>query len=700
MAHARSLHGLSLSLLASALVVGACQCNDNLNLVPGGVQGRVCDPDTGIGLDNAALKLMGGAVTRESISDQGGNYIFERVPPGRGYTLTATLGDVVRELQLEVEPGQTAMPEDTACRGNPGDPTKGTLEGQICNRHTGTLITNGEVILALPDGELMITQTNDEGRFLLTGIPQGEHVVTIRGEGYQRSFLVTIEGGGTFTLDLAEDCEAPSAVEGSIVGSFCNPATLDNLIGADVVVTSQATQETWSDITDTAGEFLVTGLPPGAYRVEVNHAEYSYTEPLVEVEAGGVEVVLDPTSECGDRPQFGRIEGQICDIDVGGRFLGNVDLIEGISTVIRSTVSDSDGRFAFNAIQPGTYTVRAWRDGYERVFAGVVVEPFETAFLQESDCPTAEDVCTPHVNDPMVTQDGRILLVVDRSGSMGESEVGSGQQKWQGMKNALVNVTGALDSTVEFGLMLFPNDDQCGGGSLRVTLGAGRAGQIETALNNAYPSGGTPTADTLQVTHDVLTPYLTDGRPLAVLLATDGGPNCETGQIVSQRSPTCRCTNIEEQGDCLLHNCLDIETDSDGPITEIGRIKDLGISTFVVGISGVENFADVLNSMATVGGTALPGATKYYEADNEAQLQAALEAITQRVLSCRVNVGASLDTADSINVRIGDLVVTRDTARQNGWDITTPGVVELFGAPCDVASASTTPVTVETCVSP
>ncbi|MCC7108688.1 MAG: hypothetical protein IT382_05335 [Deltaproteobacteria bacterium] len=108
----------------------------------------------------------------------------------------------------------------------------------------------------------------------------------------------------------------------------------------------------------------------------------------------------------------------------------------------------------------------------------------------------------------------------------------------------------------------------------------------------------------------------------------------------------------------------------------------------------------MLNSMATVGGTALPGATKYYEADNEAQLQAALEAITQRVLSCRVNVGASLDTADSINVRIGDLVVTRDTARQNGWDVTTPGVVELFGAPCDVASASTTPVTVETCVSP
>lgn len=700
MMHSPSLRAPLLTLLFAGLGLGACQCGDSLNLLPGGVEGRVCDPDTGIGLDGAAMVLEGGAISRESVSNQSGEYVFERVPAGRGYTLTATLGDVVRELSFDVSPGQTAIPEDTACRDNPGDPTKGTLEGQICNRHTGELITAGEVILALPDGELMITQTNDEGRFLLTGIPQGEHVVTIRGEGYQRSFLVEITGGGTSTLDLADGCEVPSALEGSIVGSFCNPATLDNLIGANVVVTSADTQETWSDITDTAGEFLVTGLPPGAYRVEVNHADYSYTEPLVEVEAGGVEVVLDPTSECGDRPQFGRIEGQICDIDAGGRFIGNVDLIQGISTVVRSTVSDSDGRFAFNAIQPGTYTVRAYRDGYERVFAGVVVEPFATAFLQESDCPTPEDVCTPHVNDPMVTQDGRILLVVDRSGSMGENEVGTGQQKWQGMKNALVSVTSALDSTVEFGLMLFPNNDECGGGSLRVTLGAGRAGQIENALNNAYPSGGTPTASTLQVTHDVITPYLTDGRPLAVLLATDGGPNCETGQIVSQRSPTCRCTNIEEQGNCLLHNCLDIETDNDGPVTEIGRIKDLGISTFVVGISGVENFADVLNSMATVGGTALPGATKYYEASNEAQLQAALEAITQRVLSCRVNVGADLDSADSINVRIGDLVVTRDTARQNGWDITTPGVIELFGAPCDVASASTTPVTVETCVSP
>ncbi|MCC7071523.1 MAG: carboxypeptidase regulatory-like domain-containing protein [Deltaproteobacteria bacterium] len=686
-------------MLASALVVGACQCNDNLNLVPGGVQGRVCDPDTGIGLDNAALKLMGGAVTRESISDQGGNYIFERVPPGRGYTLTATLGDVVRELQLEVEPGQTAMPEDTACRGNPGDPTKGTLEGQICNRHTGTLITNGEVILALPDGELMITQTNDEGRFLLTGIPQGEHVVTIRGEGYQRSFLVTIEGGGTFTLDLAEDCEAPSAVEGSIVGSFCNPATLDNLIGADVLVSAEDSGETWSDLTDTAGEFLVSGLPAGLYTVEVSHADYNFTESHVPVSAGAVEVVLDPTSECGDRPQYGRIEGQICDLEAGGRFVGDVDLIQGV-TVIESTVSDSDGRFAFNAIQPGIYSVRAHVGSYERIFTGVVVEPFATAFLQESDCPGPEDVCTPHENDPMMSSDGRILLVVDRSGSMGEDEVGSGQQKWQGMKNALINVTSALDATVEFGLMLFPNNDECGGGSLRVTLGANKASAIQTALNGAYPSGGTPTASTLQVTNEVVAPYLGDGRPLAVLLATDGGPNCETGQIVSSRSPTCRCTNIEEQGNCLLHNCLDIETDNDGPITEIGHIKDLGISTFVVGISGVENFADVLNSMATVGGTALPGATKYYEANNEAQLQQALEAITQRVLSCRINVGADLDSADSINVRIGDMVVTRDSARQNGWDIVSPGVIELFGAPCDIASSSTTRVTVETCMSP
>lgn len=699
MAHPRSHHGLSLSLLASALVIGACQCNDNLNLVPGAVQGRVCDPATGNGLDGAALKLQGGAVTRESVSDQTGNYIFERVPPGRGYTLTATLGDVVRELQLEVDPGQTAMPTDTACRDNPGDPTKGNLEGQICNRHTGSLITDGEVILALPDGELMITQTNDEGRFLLTGIPQGEHVVTIRGEGFQRSFLVTIEGGGTFTLDLAEDCETPSATDGSIVGSFCNPATLDNLIGADVLVSAEDTGETWSDLTDTAGEFLVAGLPPGEYTVEVSHADYSFTEFDVEVTAGAVEVVIDSNSECGERPQFGRIEGQICDLDAGGRFVGDVDLIQGV-TVVESTVSDSDGRFAFNAIEPGTYSVRAHRDGYERIFTGVVVEPFATAFLQESDCPGPEDVCTPHVNDPMVASDGRILLVVDRSGSMGENEVGSGQQKWQGMKNALVNVTSALDATVEFGLMLFPQDDECGGGSLRVTLGPNKASAIQTALNGAYPSGGTPTAATLQVTNEVLAPYLGDGRPLAVLLATDGGPNCETGGIVSQRSSGCRCTNPAEEGNCLLHNCLDIETDNDGPITEIGRIKDLGISTFVVGISGVENFADVLNSMATVGGTALPGATKYYEANNEAQLQLALEAITQRVLSCRVSVGAELEAADAVNVRIGDMVVTRDTARQNGWDIVSPGVIELFGAPCDIASAATTPVTVETCVSP
>jgi hypothetical protein len=687
-----------LCLLAVAVALAGCQCDDDLAFVPGNLRGQVCHPESGQGLPGAAVTIEGPGGSRRSVADQQGGYAFSRVPVGT-YMLTAVLGSVTRSFEVVVKSQETAVLNDTACRPPAIDPDAGDLEGQICNRHTGRLITDSEVILETSNGELLITRTDQNGNFLLPGVPQGEHVVTIRGEGFQRAFLVEIRPGQVTTLDLADGCTPPSASEGGIVGRFCNPATSGNLVGARVVVSPlDAAGETAEDITDTDGQFLVNGLPPGLYRVDVTHNDFSFTETQVEVEAGQFATVTDPSS-CGDRPDFGRIEGEICDDQAGGQFVGTIDLISGVS-VVRTTNSDSQGRFQLNAIEPGTYTVRASRQGYTRTFPGIVVEPFRTAFIQEFNCPQPQDVCSEIVNDPSVTSDGRILLVVDKSGSMNERDQ-SGQTKWPIMRNALINITQALNATVEFGLMLFPQDDQCGAGSLRVAVGANKADQIRNILNNTSPAGGTPTQATMALARQVVQPLAADGRPIAVVLATDGAPNCSSGRIETQRSGICRCTNAGDQGNCPLSSCLDVETDGAGPITEIGRIRDLGIRTFVIGVPGVEGFEDVLNGMAVAGGTDRPSATKFYPANNQAELQASLDAITRRVLACRVDVGSSLADTSSIQVRVGDQVLTRDASRTNGWDVTGASSIELFGSACELASAAgAQPVVVQTCYPP
>jgi hypothetical protein len=702
--------GLSLGLLlgplfGAALAGPGCSCGDPLDGLPGEVRGRVCHPDTGVGLAGAALSLIGRS-ERQSIADLNGGYILPRVPPG-AYLLRATLGEVVRELEVRVAPQEVALLEDTACRGEPRPGDVGDLEGQICNRHTGQLVAEGQVSLILPNDELMITSTDADGRFALRAVPEGEHIVSIDAPGFSRAFLVRIVEGQTFRLDLAERCDPVSASEGGIVGSFCDPEHGGSLIGAEVVVRPAdpaAGGETVRDLTDVQGEFEVNGLAPGLYRVDVTSGTFSLTEPQVLVRAGELAVVTDP-SACGSRPQYGRIEGQICDEAAGGRFQGRVELFAAAAPTapVATTDSDAEGRFQLNALEPGTYHVRAFypagdpRGVYERVFTGVVVQPFRTTFLQESNCPAPADVCSELVNNPQLTADGRILLVVDRSGSMDSPDL-SGVRRWDTMRAALRNVTQSLTSTVEFGLMLYPergSSDVCDDGSQIVGLARNNASQIGQQLDATTPNGGTPTATTLTAARDILAPLAGDGRPLAVLLATDGGPNCN----LSLNNPQCRCTDPTAQGNCANFNCLD----DANTVEAVRRIRELGVHTYVIGVTGVDNFTDVLNRMAETGGTALPQASpsdpRFYRADNQGALQAALEAITQRVLTCRVQTDVNLNDVNSVSVRVGSQVLTRDPVRQNGWDVTGPNTVELFGAACDVATASADNVVVQTCVS-
>src|SRR5581483_7997199 len=91
---------------------------------------------------------------------------------------------------------------------------------------------------------------------------------------------------------------------------------------------------------------------------------------------------------------------------------------------------------------------------YSKTYPAVVTA-FQTFIVDDGACPPPQDQCGDVVQAPQVSTDGRIFLVVDRSGSMGDNDLG-GQQKWSSMKTALEHVTASLTSSVEFGLTMFP----------------------------------------------------------------------------------------------------------------------------------------------------------------------------------------------------------------------------------------------------
>jgi hypothetical protein len=74
---------------------------------------------------------------------------------------------------------------------------------------------------------------------------------------------------------------------------------------------------------------------------------------------------------------------------------------------------------------------------------------------------------------------------------------------------------------------------------------------------------------------------------------------------------------------CPTTACLD-------PAKEAAKLLAAGIKTYVVGF-GTGVCPTELDAIATSGGTALPGSTKYYDAANSAALTAALSSIASKI---------------------------------------------------------------------
>ena len=189
-----------------------------------------------------------------------------------------------------------------------------------------------------------------------------------------------------------------------------------------------------------------------------------------------------------------------------------------------------------------------------------------------------------------------LLLVVDRSGSMDE-EIRGGGTKWTAAVDALSNLVMTYESKANFGIGLFPGGgegDRCVTGAIDHTVMAGQAATIATLLQVTPFREGTPIGASITAIANADIPGLSDpAHPGYVLLVTDGKENCDG--------------------------------DPEAAIRAL-RMRTPEVKTFVVGFGdGVDGRE--LERLAIAGGTERPSAPRYYQADDPATLQAALDAI-------------------------------------------------------------------------
>ena len=312
--------------------------------------------------------------------------------------------------------------------------------------------------------------------------------------------------------------------------------------------------------------------------------------------------------------------------------------------------------------------------------------------------------------------DVNILLVIDESGSMAAKPTGATDDKWTSMKAALGSALDGTKNAIGYGLELFPapadpkkpislscTDNCCEmpalpGITVPVDTGSTAVPKITAALAASAPGGGTPTAEALRRAAD----YFTKGAGAKlkgdryVLLATDGGPDCNSA--LSCAAATCT-TNLD--GECPLPNsgnCCDAMfggataksrcLDEDATTTQIKALRTAGVKTFVVGIPGSEAYATALDAFAVAGGApSTTGAHKYFAvaaSGGTAALTSALETITKGVITtCRLVLGSTPPDIAKLNVKVDGVVVPQ--SGPDGWKVdtsTSPPAVVLEGATC------------------
>ncbi len=291
----------------------------------------------------------------------------------------------------------------------------------------------------------------------------------------------------------------------------------------------------------------------------------------------------------------------------------------------------------------------------------------------------------------LLTDVPNLYFVLDRSGSMSEGN------KWTTVRSVVAKVITKLGPRARFGAAIFPgSQDGCYAGQEVMALRAGdspagKAGPVANAFlqsTSILAAGGTPTAATLRALTSKLS--MLSGRTF-VVLATDGGPNCNYGATCS--ASTC-LPNIENYPSfCTPNgppNCCDNSLygpaqclDEQPTIDAVTALQTKKVPTYVVGVPGSGPYSALLDQLAVAGGTARSGTPKYYRVDSTdaAAFDTALSQVAAKIAAtCTFPLPKIPNDPSRINVFVDDVPVPNDPV--NGWTLLYD-TVTLMGTTCD-----------------
>lgn len=360
------------SAAAPVLVVAneTAEITVSLMRLSGSVAGGVVNSATEGVIEGAQVTVTdpNGILLATIVTDRTGRFTVSGLPPGTVNITASKNGFGTDSKAAIIEAGDTATTLLSL------SPSPGDLRGAVVNRNTGSSIAGASVIVIDFNNTVVATVlTETSGDYGVFNLEAGSYQVTASAENFDTQITSVEILPAQTTLDNFQLAPNP----GNFSGRVTNGLTGEAIAGASVEVRTlgPAGPIVAVTLTNRAGEYVVTGLPPGVYTVVTSKENFGAAEASDQVVSNQTttqNLILFPNPVS--------VNGRVVSSGSGEPLPDTlISLVNSGGAVVKEVQTDIKGFYLIEQFDAGTYTVVARNQNFQSELKEFSVEAGQTA---------------------------------------------------------------------------------------------------------------------------------------------------------------------------------------------------------------------------------------------------------------------------------------------------------------------------------
>lgn len=371
---------LFLAIIVTALALFICCDQETIGPQATGystptIKGTVSIPSSsGFKAEDVWVKVRETGTIFKASAD--GSFLIQNLEEGTAYTLEFSTATPTNTSSRTIVATNFA----TSISGIKGQTGGGNDIGYVILRPTGNITgkvllygsDNSEGILVTAEGTSYSVQTEADGSFTLANLPEGTYTLNYTKDGYisRQSDRITILAPNdtqspvmTVNDTYLFSSDSSARIEGTV--SYFDKTDASGI----TIFLKDSTGTVISQlVTAFSGMFSFQNLPSGAYTLTASAPDYS--EMITEVTLNERQVYNLSFNNLVS--VYGLVEGTVK--DTSGSPIQEVSVTISNQLISRSTLTTSDGKYSFDMVPSGTYSISFSKDEFiSQSRSGIIV---------------------------------------------------------------------------------------------------------------------------------------------------------------------------------------------------------------------------------------------------------------------------------------------------------------------------------------